>query len=385
MGSATLIVKATRLCNLRCTYCHDWASGPNQTMSFEVLAAMTAKVLRDPEHQAVEFIWHGGETTVLPIEYYQRAFAIQARFRADGQAVANKFQTNATRLTADWVTFFRTHHISVGVSIDGPPEVNDSQRVDIAGRPTSDRIRAGIELLREHDVDYGVLMVIDRRTLELGADYVFDFLLENGIRSVSCIAAKPDNLPHAAPGTPAEHYADPSSMGRFLASLYDRWVSHGDDTIHIREIDEIEAMLLAEKAGSCKTAGDCLGRYYLVEPNGDVAHCDLFVGDDRYTMGNVLRHDFAGIRRSMTMLERKHDRRGDLEQMSSCSEFELCRGWCPHERYLSVRHNPNHDDGCCGLAGLIQHVRSSREERGLPTSPPARELVAASPVSIRTA
>ena len=40
----TLIVKATRLCNLRCSYCHDWrASG--EMMSFEVLAKKTASAL----------------------------------------------------------------------------------------------------------------------------------------------------------------------------------------------------------------------------------------------------------------------------------------------------------------------------------------------------
>ena len=43
MGSATLIIKATRLCNLRCTYCHDWDVGVDQTMPFDVLATMTAK------------------------------------------------------------------------------------------------------------------------------------------------------------------------------------------------------------------------------------------------------------------------------------------------------------------------------------------------------
>ena len=27
----TLIVKGTRLCNLRCSYCNDWRAGPNQS------------------------------------------------------------------------------------------------------------------------------------------------------------------------------------------------------------------------------------------------------------------------------------------------------------------------------------------------------------------
>src|SRR5688500_16819758 len=33
----TLILKATKLCNLRCEYCISWAAGPNQVMRFEVL------------------------------------------------------------------------------------------------------------------------------------------------------------------------------------------------------------------------------------------------------------------------------------------------------------------------------------------------------------
>ncbi|MFO8125539.1 carbon-phosphorus lyase complex subunit PhnI, partial [Yoonia sp.] len=35
-------------------------------------------------------------------------------------------------------------YISVSVSLDGPPEIHDRQRVDAAGRPTSERVRAGI-------------------------------------------------------------------------------------------------------------------------------------------------------------------------------------------------------------------------------------------------
>src|ERR1044072_6234239 len=36
-----VIMKATRLCNLRCTYCHAWKEGPDQVMPFEVLAKTT--------------------------------------------------------------------------------------------------------------------------------------------------------------------------------------------------------------------------------------------------------------------------------------------------------------------------------------------------------
>ena len=77
----TVIMKATRLCNLRCTYCHSWRSGPNQKMTFDVLAHSIHGALRDPSVGYVDFVWHGGEVTVLPVEFYRKALWLQERFR----------------------------------------------------------------------------------------------------------------------------------------------------------------------------------------------------------------------------------------------------------------------------------------------------------------
>ena len=43
-----VVLKATRLCNLRCTYCHSWAEGPNQTMRFDILVRTIRKILAIP-------------------------------------------------------------------------------------------------------------------------------------------------------------------------------------------------------------------------------------------------------------------------------------------------------------------------------------------------
>jgi sulfatase maturation enzyme AslB (radical SAM superfamily) len=40
-STLVLIMKATRHCNLRCTYCRSWSDQTNQTMTFEVLARST--------------------------------------------------------------------------------------------------------------------------------------------------------------------------------------------------------------------------------------------------------------------------------------------------------------------------------------------------------
>jgi uncharacterized protein len=357
MGHAGLIIKGTRLCNLRCAYCHDWRAGRDQSMSFPVMARLIATALRDPEHDAIDFIWHGGETTLLPQAFYEKAMYVQSRFRRPGQVICNSIQTNGTRLTPAWARFLRANRFSVGVSIDGPPEVHDRVRRYASGRPSSADVARGIRLLREYGVPFSVLMVIDAEALALGPDRVFDFFLEHDIKNYAVLAAKPDNDPDAPPGTPATHYTDPARMAAFLTRLYDRWLEHGDPDIQIRELDGIRRRLTGARAGFCTLAGGCLGKYYLIEPNGDVAHCDLFLGDARYTLGNILTHDFAALRGGAPLRALQAENERALDAMRACPDFALCNGWCPHERYLSARHNPMHEAGCCGLRDLIAHIR----------------------------
>jgi len=59
VGECSVVVKVTRLCNLRCSYCHDWRDGAGQTMTFGVLARVIAGVLGDPEHALIPRVEDG--------------------------------------------------------------------------------------------------------------------------------------------------------------------------------------------------------------------------------------------------------------------------------------------------------------------------------------
>ncbi|MGH9124777.1 MAG: radical SAM protein [Acidimicrobiales bacterium] len=357
-GQASFVVKATRLCNLRCTYCHDWRDGPGQTMPFQVLARLTATALAEPEHRRVEFIWHGGEPTVLPMSFYRKALFLQEQFRRPGQDIRNTVQTNGTRITDEWAAFLRDYQFRVGVSLDGPPEVHDRERRYVSGRPSWDDVAQGMARLRAHGVAFQVLMVVDERVLQLGADGVFDFLVANGITHCGFNAATPTNQPSAGPHTPTDHYVTPARMNAFLAGLYDRWEEHGDPGLHVREFDGLRRRLAGQAPGYCKLAGACLGRYYIVEPDGAIAHCDLFLGDPAYHLGNVMTESWAELRAGIPMACLTGQREAELDAMRACPEFALCQGWCPHEQYLARRHDPAYRDTCCGLRGLIDHVRN---------------------------
>jgi uncharacterized protein len=361
--AVTLIIKGTRLCNLRCTYCHDWRQGPDQTMKFAILARMTASVLGDPTHDKVSFIWHGGETTILPISFYEKAMLLQHRFRRPGQEIQNMLQTNGTRITREWAQFFRENDIGIGISIDGPPEIHNQYRIYADGRGSWDAVVQGIRLLDEFEIPYSVLMVIDEGAIAMGARRIFEFLVGQGIKRFGFLNAKPVNQPGAGPNTPTEHYVNPARMNQFLMDAYEIWEDYGDAQVIIRELDILRQRLGGGNGTPCTLIGGCLGTFFLIEPDGQVAHCDLFLGDSRYTLGNIMTDDFPTMRRSQALRSLQEENGRALDQMRThCPEFDVCSGWCPHERYLSVKHNPQHTADCCGLGPLIRFIRSRMEK-----------------------
>ncbi|MCB0991046.1 MAG: SPASM domain-containing protein, partial [Acidimicrobiales bacterium] len=104
-------------------------------------------------------------------------------------------------------------------------------------------------------------------------------------------------------------------------------------------------------------------QFYIVEPNGDIAHCDNFLGDPDYQFGNITTQTFAEVRSDPRMQRLVEQNKAELEAMSSCPGFDVCQGWCPHERYTSRHHNPDHDPGCCGRLPLIDHFRHDRRAK----------------------
>ena len=319
---------------------------------------MIASALNDPEHDIIDFLWHGGEPTILPISYYEKAMMVQSRFQRPGQIVMNSIQTNGTGITDSWAIFLRKNHFLVGISLDGPPEIHDNYRLYASGIPSSKDIYNSIRLLQEYKVPFSVLMVMDEGSLQVGPDRIFEFFLEMKIKRYGFLAATPINQPEAKPGTPTNHYVNPKRMNDFLIKFYDCWKAYGDPEIKVREFEAIFQRINNQKSLSCTLQGNCFGRYYIVEPNGDVAHCELFQGDSRYTVGNLLEDDFKSFRESDRMQQLTDHNQIELEGMKSCPEFSTCNGWCPHERYLAVRHDSSYNKTCCGLYDLISHIRN---------------------------
>ena len=93
-------------------------------MQDEVLAAYTRQYVEDQPTPVVEFVWHGGEPTLLGVDFFRRVVELQKPYRAHKE-IRNTLQTNALRLDDAWCEFFKANDFFIGVSLDGPQAIHD--------------------------------------------------------------------------------------------------------------------------------------------------------------------------------------------------------------------------------------------------------------------
>ena len=162
------VLKIASRCNLNCSYCYvyhrgddSWKARPTM-MSDDVLdaALMRMRATVDASGQdSVTVTLHGGE----PLAVGRARFGeICRRIR---QALGHvrlliAVQTNGTLLDPQWVALFAEHEVDVGISIDGPKEVHDANRVDHEGRGSYEAVASAARFMKEGGRNLNFLTVI---------------------------------------------------------------------------------------------------------------------------------------------------------------------------------------------------------------------------------
>jgi uncharacterized protein len=346
--SVTGIVKVTRQCNLRCTYCHDWRTGADAAMTFETRLQAMHWLIAGSRARNVRVLLHGGEPTLIGERGLLQLLAIQAHLRVSGQRINNHVQSNGTHLPAALLRVLRQFDISVSVSLDGPSPVHDATRRDARGRPTSERVLDGLQRLQALQLLSGVVIVASNELLRFGAVALVRFLRDEGLGRVAILAMRPGASDVDQPrSTPDRSLLDTRAYLGFLEEI-DKARRRLAPWLEVRELDALLRARRGEAAGTCELQGHCVGRYFGIEPGGQIMHCDKYVGDSRYVLGHV-REPYDAVAngrcaRELAMrVEERHRR------MQGCRWHRQCRGWCPHEDYVQ-QQTGTAAPACCGLA-----------------------------------
>lgn len=192
-------------CNLACRYCHSSPSAARDpVLSSEVVAGAAAIVARSCAARGVPMtlVLHGGGEPLLDVADAARVLGLARAAAEDAGVVLTTYvATNGVvpDATARWAA---AEFDLVGLSCDGPPEVQDAQRPRRDGSGTSPDVERTAAVLREAGARFHVRATITPATLRHQRDvvaYAIDTLGPAEVR----LEPVYDN-PSGMPGLPAD-------------------------------------------------------------------------------------------------------------------------------------------------------------------------------------
>lgn len=359
------------ICNLACDYCYYleksklYQESPKHIMSDELLEKFIKEYIESQTMPQVLFTWHGGETLMRPLSFYQKAMELQRKY-ARGRTIDNCIQTNGTLLNDEWCRFFHDNNWLVGVSIDGPQEFHDEYRKNKQGKPSFMKVMQGINLLNKHRVEWNALAVVN----DFNADYPLDFyhfFKEIGCRYIQFTPIverifRHDDGRHLAAVEEGnnEKLADfsvtPEQWGNFLCTIFDEWVKNDVGEYFIQLFDATLANWVGEQPGVCSLAKTC-GHAGVMEFNGDVYSCDHFVFP-QYKLGNVYSKTLVEMMYSDKQQQFGRNKFDSLpSQCKECQYLFACNGECPKNRFCKTASGePGLNYLCKGYYQYFDHV-----------------------------
>ncbi|GAL10902.1 putative arylsulfatase regulatory protein [Vibrio astriarenae] len=368
---------SSSVCNLDCEYCFYLEKEhlyPDRKDSWRMSdATLEAYIKQQIEAQftgEVTFSWQGGEPTLLGLDYFKKAVALQKQY-GEGLDIKNAFQTNGILVNDEWCEFFKENNFLVGISVDGPKHLHDRYRVNRAGKPTHDRVHQAIELLAKHSVEFNTLTVVNAENAKYPKE-VYDYLVSTGARHLQFIPlveqlgneVTPEGLTLIHPNLETDYRVTEWSVpaleyGKFLSSIFDIWVRRDVGRIFVNMFDSTLSAWCGEPAGLCVLSPTC-GHAFALESNGDLYNCDHFVYPE-YLLGNIHESSILEINNSEEAIRFGRDKMDLLtKQCRECPFRFTCHGGCPKHRFVtSASGEPRHNYFCSGYSYFFKH--SARE------------------------
>jgi uncharacterized protein len=351
------------ICNLDCAYCYylkKEALYPKSKfqMSDEILESFTRQYIQAQHVPRVTFTWQGGEPTLMGLDFFKRAISHQQKYVRPGMRIENTLQTNGVTLNDEWCSFFKEHNFLIGISIDGPAHLHNAMRKDKGGADTFEKVMAGLNLLKKHQVDFNVLASVHTGNAGYPLE-VYRFLrdeIEAQFIQFIPIVERANNIGEQQGNTITNRSVTGPQYGNFLIAIFNEWVRRDVGQIFVQIFDVALGKWIGQPGGLCIFDEIC-GMAMALEHNGDLFSCDHFV-EPKYRLGNIGRTEMTKLISLQKQYKFGQIKKERLPRYClNCKVRFVCNGGCPKNR---VRHTPDGEFGlnylCEGYRDFFNHI-----------------------------
>ncbi|WP_085109532.1 radical SAM protein [Mycolicibacillus trivialis] len=332
------IVKLTAVCNLNCTYCYMF----NQhDRTFEVVPrnmppAIAGRVVdRIVEHcnktgiDQFTLSLHGGEPTLWPYSSFVELLDRVEAVRRTGLRLSVGLQTNGLRISDKLADLLAGHQVSLGVSIDGPRDVNDKARVTHSGRGSHDQIMATVQRLidRGHeDALAGFLCVAQP---DLSPKIFLNWISSLPVPRIDVLWPLEYNY-DSRPwhGGDETHYARSPRYGTWMARLFKEWLKQDDPKIMIRSFYEIISVILGSNYHSYSLVNQTIP-ILVINTDGGLEYHDYlrsYKNGGTRSKFNIIDHNFDEFMADPMVNYLLHLGQFLPSECRRCSVVDICGG-----------------------------------------------------------
>lgn len=367
-----IILKVVERCNLNCSYCYFFNLEDKNFKKHP--AFISIETVRDicqflknskescPKLSKIRIDIHGGEPMLQPKHQFDAMCSMFRKELSDQYELQLGMQTNGTLISESWIELLKKHNVSVGISLDGPKEINDRFRVDHRGKGSYDKVIQGLKLLQQRGFKPGILSVLNPSYDPL---LLYNhFVHELGIRFLDFLLPDFTHDTFALSGSTSEEY------GEWLCKIFDIWTKEDNPDVQIRFLytsltalmGYIPALFLGgtpiENYGAATISSNGL-----VGPEDTLRNTNPAIMEE---LGHIKNYTVSTLMNS-SVFQRLHKSLLQIPKAcEECSWQSLCRGGKALNRY-SHSSGFNHPSIYCnGLKIFYEKIASYLLNNGVP-------------------
>lgn len=361
----TVLLKVAARCNINCTYCYVFNMGDDnwlhmeKLMSRETIDAVCQALGQLSKNQQKPFsvVLHGGEPLLLgapKLEYLLRQLR---NALPDDYPIS--IQTNGILITDNILDVCSTYRTTVAVSIDGPRDIHDKERITHNGSGTFDKVLEGIQRIKAHpDTDFldsGCLAVIDPSS---NPEEVYSFFKGLGTPSVDFLYKDGNHskLPH---GKATLHSIEYGSWMVKLLNIY----LQDSHPLPIRILDDMLKVILGGVV-SQEGAGITDFGILIIDTDGTLMKNDTlkssYNGADKFAQSvNIKEERLLEFLKSAEFYEYHKSQKSTSEKCINCADYSICGGGMKLHRWKEENGFNNPSVYCEDQLHLIKNMRKA--------------------------
>ena len=337
-----LCLHVAHTCNLNCSYCfasQGKYQGDRALMSFEVgKRALDFLIENSGSRRNLEVDFFGGEPS-LNFDVVRRLVEYARSIEKEkGKNFRFTYTTNGMILTDEMIEFLNRECHNVVLSLDGRKEVNDHFRRDYAGNGSYDTIVPNFKRLVESRGGKGYYV---RGTFtHNNTDFTNDIFhmadlgfTELSMEPVVCPPGDPYALTEEDLPVIKEQYEI------LAAEMLKRKKEGRPFTFYHYMLDLKNGPCIYKRITGCGSGPE----YMAVTPWGELFPCHQFVGDEKYSLGNI----FDGVKNTAVQDEFRGCNAYAREECRDCWARLYCSGGCAANAYHATGSiNGIYEYGC---------------------------------------